>query len=159
MPRRRLLRSVAGGLSGKFVSRYNDVKGYWALGVLYDDTSKRFFGRLKQSQFELNILTGDSSPKLKYSKHIAAPLAEFLRGQLDRVGLDAINVVNAVVVVKFSASSADARIIRDETWGEPFTCKVSITDDLGKIHTSERHGLCGIHDKSRESKSSRAPAT
>ena len=39
MPRRKELRSVVYGICDHFISRYNEINGYWALGYIYKEAN------------------------------------------------------------------------------------------------------------------------
>jgi hypothetical protein len=56
MPSSRKLKSVAAGLLGSFVSRNNDIGGYWGIGVLCRDTAAM------GGKVELNLITRVAAP-------------------------------------------------------------------------------------------------
>lgn len=57
MPRRRELRAIAAGFLQQFVSRFNDVRGYWALGAFYKSA-----GDADATGSGLSLFTGESEP-------------------------------------------------------------------------------------------------
>ncbi|MEZ4459163.1 MAG: hypothetical protein R3E66_05460 [bacterium] len=147
MGRRRDLKGIAAGISGKFVSRYNDLDGYWALGVVY--------AALKEPQptFELDVLSGESTPALAASRRLSTPFRLYLEDHLERRELEGC-VAGAVVKVEFNIDVSGRRKLPN-TWGEPFRCCVRLTDDLGVVRQFEVLGWCGRHNPKREHRSAR----
>ena len=60
MPRRRELKDLAAGIALKFISRNNDLRGYWALGILFKDLSE-----IGATCLSLNLTARKSTPDLK----------------------------------------------------------------------------------------------
>jgi len=150
MPRRKQLKAIASGIASSFSSRNNDVDGYWGLGVFY----KEAIGS-GSNKFSLNLLTGESTPTFKHSKRVALPYYEFLLQQLEKLGFEEYQVTNAVVEVEFNTSPTKRQIMFKSTWGEPFVCKVSLTDDNNRVWSSEFREWCGQHNPSKEGRSTR----
>ena len=151
MPTRKELRGVAAGIAGHFVSRYNDVNGYWALGLFYKaavDAGQNFF--------KLNILSGESTPEFRYSKRVSSDFHEMLLKQLAARGFDELNVLSAIVELEFDVELPEQRKYIKTNLGEIFSCRVVITDDLNKQRSFEETGRCRQHDPSREHQSTRA---
>lgn len=144
------MKGIASGIVASFCSRNNDVDGYWTLGVLY-----RLSVEAGTHLFELDLLSGVSSPAVPFSARWAAPYARYLAQQVRRKGLEACQVTGAIVSVTFCVPPTERQIIFRGTWGDPFVCRVVITDDLGKEHSQEYRGWCGIHDPKREHRSTR----
>ena len=96
MPTRKELRGAAAGLAGRFVSRYNDVNGYWALGLLYKAAADA-----GESTFTLNILNGETSSYFKYAKNLSAEFHSMLLKQLNARGFEEFNVISAIVELEF----------------------------------------------------------
>ena len=107
------------------------------------------------NEFDLELLSGESVPEFQHSKRIAAPYTEFLRQQLGKRGFDEHQVAKVVVEVEFNVAPTATQIMLKGTWGDPYICRVVITDDLGKEHSREERGWCGIHDPMKEHRSTR----
>lgn len=150
MPRRKGLKGIASGIASGFCSRNNDVDGYWAMGILYKLTID---SNLKK--FDLELLSGKSVPEFQYSKQIAAPYTDYLFQQLGKRCFGVYQVSKVVVEVEFNVAPTTTQIMFKSTWGNPYICRVVITDDLGKEHTREERGWCGIHDPTIEHRSTR----
>ena len=150
MPRRKELKGISSGIASSFISRNNDVDGYWAMGILY-----KIAFESGDNKFTLNLLSGESSPKFKYSKRIAKPYHEYLLNQLEKKGLEEYQIAAAIVELDFNISHTKKHKMFHWTWGEPFMCRVTVSDDLGKKHIHEEYGWCGKHDPDRERRSTR----
>jgi hypothetical protein len=150
MPRRKEIRGISSGIASSFVSRNNDIDGYWAIGIFYQVASEK-----GDSKFVLNLVTGISLPKFKFSKRVAMPYHQYLLTQLEKKGLEEYQVTDAIVELEFNVATTKRHIMYKWTWGEPFKCCVTITDDLGKKHVYEEYGWCGNHDPTKERRSTR----
>jgi hypothetical protein len=135
---------VAAGLLGAFVSRNNDVGGFWALGKL---------SRHAQTS-QANEITVDL-----FRSNITPPSDEFD----DMIGRFRLELVNQIAARKLShqwLSSAEIRVRFGDVKraGQPaeFDCLVALVDDLGHVHQARGKGTCWPHDPARESKSTRS---
>lgn len=145
MPRRREIRGVAIGLLGSFVSRNNDVGGYWALGRLYKHALNTDAPDVRVDLFDLTI----TPPSDDYAA-MAAHFQRMLGDQLSARKLPVDWVRAATICVEFGrAKSPDSS-------GEVFNCVVVITDDRGRAHSASANGACRVHSPVMESRSARA---
>ena len=120
------------------------------MGVLYKQASD---SGLKE--FDLELLSGKSVPEFQHSKRISAPYTDYLFQQLGKRGFGEHQVAKAIVAVKFNVAPTATQIMFKSTWGDPYICRVVITDDLGKEHSREERGWCGIHNPKKEHRSTR----
>lgn len=144
MPRRKELRGAAFGLLGSFVSRNNDVSGYWALGKLY-----RHAVEAKASTVSVDLLDLTITPPNDDFAEMALHFQKMLGDQLKARGLPADWVRAATVSVKFE------RARTPNAMGDVFNCMVVITDDEGRQRHASTNGTCWMHDPAREAKSDR----
>jgi len=143
------LTAVAAGLLGSFVSRNNDVDGYWALGQL-----RSLSDTLQVPQIRFDLMLGTAMPDGVISRRVAAAYREALLRQLRCRAISIERLSAARVLLDF----APGRAIREDSfasYGEPFTCIVEIEDERGRIYTRSYAGRCAPHDR-LENKSSRA---
>jgi len=152
--RRRELKGIAAGISSSFSSRYNDIDGYWGLGIIYLRTAEAGL-----SKFKIDLISGESLPYFKYSKKLAAPYLEHLKLQAEKKGFHPCQICKAVIGIEFNTTPSRLNLIFKQTWGEAFICTVSITDDLGKTWSYQYEGWCGKHDSSKEHRSTRRCAS
>lgn len=151
MPTRKELKGIAAGIAGHLVSRNADIDGYWAMGVLYKKASKN-----NTNCFILNLLTGLSSPSSGFSIRLAMPFKKFLLQQIQKRWHDEHLITDAEIKIEFNVPVTKKHIeVLERTWGEPFTCCVSLTDDLNKRHTYTVYGWCAEHNPMKECRSTR----
>lgn len=145
MPGRRELRGAACGLLGAFISRNNDVGGYWALGKLYAHAQASDVRAILVDLIDSVIVP----PNPQFIEMVSLFRRKLLR-QLEARSLRNGWVSEACIRVTFagneSATSAD----------DAFCCSVTLIDDLGNIHVAQASGRCWAHDPTKERKSGRA---
>ena len=152
--RRRELKGIAAGISSSFSSRYNDIDGYWGLGVIYLCAAEAGL-----SKFQLDLISGESLPYFKHSKKVATPYREYLKVQAEKKGFHPWQICKAIIEIEFNTMPSKLNLIFKRTWGEAFLCTVSITDDLGKSWSHQYEGWCGKHDPAKEHRSTRRYAS
>ena len=144
------LKGIAAGLAGTFISRNNDVDGYWGMGVIYSEVSARGV-----SAVTFSLLDGAVSPSLKCGSLVTQTYREKAETRLRAVGLTSEEVTSIQIHVCFEQHDHTQKCRIPITWGAPFTCRVTITD----LHETERsitiQGCCGKHDPKRERRSVR----
>ncbi|MFV1883891.1 MAG: hypothetical protein ACMZ7B_05360 [Balneola sp.] len=152
MPRRRRLKDLAAGISTKFISRNNDLYGYWALGILYKDLS-----HLSLNGLSLNLLTGKSSPELKNGNEVAEKFKEYFSSQIKIRRFEQDQVKQAILTLQFEAHPSKEHLssIGISKRGKPFNCSVLILDDLGNNYFFVSKGWCAKHDPGLENRSAR----
>ncbi|HLA94657.1 MAG TPA: hypothetical protein VK612_02965 [Pyrinomonadaceae bacterium] len=147
MPQRNALRGIAHGLLGTFVSRNNDIGGYWGLGVL----------RLVAQQNGLDKLIIDL---LNEDRHVSPVTSveetyrDWLFQRMEKFAIDKASLTNAEIRLRFASFDEFPNAIRD-TRGYPYVCTVRFKTDLGPEYSAESIGVCSAHDPTSESKSTR----
>jgi hypothetical protein len=150
MPRRRELNGIAGNLLGSFVSRNNDVAGYWAIGKLCVLASLTVNGEvsIELAPKRLSPHSPEFNPMLD---HYAARLVSSLEKRSFPVQL----VTAAEVLIAFGVSFKPDPLMSRPRGTVPFRCTVTLTDDLKRRHVAQHSGEVWPHDHRRESKSGR----
>ena len=157
MARRRQLKGVAAGVLGHFVSRNNDIDGYWVLGLLYAELLAG-----QNTGVRIELLAPPQSELGELGLTLAERFRRFLTQQLEGKKLHLSQLRSAAIDVSFKLSATDARWTarpsarHEGGWGEPFHCQVLLTDDLGKRYAASHRGWCGVHAPSRALRSARA---
>ena len=152
MTSRNEMKGIAAGVVGKFTSRNNDIDGYWAMGILYQTAIRN-----KTSELSLNLKTGESVPKYKHSKQLAAPFLEYIYCQMNKRNWDIFRLKQAMVELHFRIQLDPTKdFLYKNSWGEPYKCIVLLTDDRDKNYTFETKGWCAQHNPSKERRSTRA---
>ncbi|HEX8611968.1 MAG TPA: hypothetical protein VF800_11835 [Telluria sp.] len=135
MTRLKTFNHVAAGLLQSFVSRNNDVGGFWALGVLYREVSASDGGVL------LNLLDGAAAPSTPGAAIVASNYAVFLRRALLAKGIGLEELEEASVLVQFNTALAD-RPVDVQCQGDPFVCTVTLRSVHGKEAVMRAAGRC-----------------
>jgi hypothetical protein len=129
MASRRVLASVADSIAWIFVSRNNDVDGWWAPGLLIDVVAPA------DPAYTLDLLTGETVPKTisPTLDQLGPAWARYFAWSLGRFGMQTNSVASATLMVRFlyGVSVPSWRFGRTDT---PFLCTVTITDDRGRRH-------------------------
>jgi len=130
MGRRKELKSVCNDLLDNFVSRNNDLNGYWALGKF-----QAYLRSTSEDHLRFHLVADDGSTSafpttLRYYRRA-------LRRHLDVRGIPEVWVSAALISVEQKSSSG-------------LDCILKITDDLGRIFTSQRTLNVRQHDPNLE---------
>jgi hypothetical protein len=150
MPRRARLKNIANGLCQSFVSRNNDLDGYWAIGKLHLLAAQH--GR---STVTLDLL----APSMQPASFAYAPMLARYRLLLEkltvasRVRLE--EITEARITLDVAPPPWRRAVYYQAHWGEQFILTVTIRAD-GSADGVVRHGgYCRPHDPARESRSTR----
>ena len=153
MPRRKLLKSVASGLLGSFLSRNNDFDGYWALGLLYRLALER---EPRSITIELIGNAGKSLPRNPLLDAVSTRYRALFISMLEKACFNQSNALSVVIELEFcTARKINFQHLR--THGEPLFCSVTITDEQRRAWRVEGGGRCAPHDPAKESRSTRSP--
>ncbi len=149
MARRIELKGIAGGLINSFVSRNNDINGYWALGVIF-----KFLTEQNCQKFHLNLLGGHSIPHYIYSDNLAKPYRDFLFKQASKKGFEISQIKKAYIELDFDVIPFKNHI-KNLHHGNPFSCICYLVDDNETVWKAKIDGQCWKHDPDREIQSTR----
>ncbi|MFB3429307.1 MAG: hypothetical protein ABL309_00130 [Phycisphaerales bacterium] len=138
MPRGKRLKGVADNMLMTFMSRYNDVGGYWGLGVL----------RLEMDRLELNRVEFDLlDPKAEFPGR-CEPIGDWSRGRFFRQ-----LVAHSVTPSELYAASITIMLKEGELLeklaggrGDPMTCAVRCMDNHEREFLARRWCMCAPHD-------------
>lgn len=140
----RELTSVAQAIVGSFVSRNNDVDGWWAIGVLESVLPA------PDRALQIDLLAGTSAPDLSGVHSGLRALAATWRSVFARlVEIQQVRHAprQAQLGLRFlpvDVSGADLQVFR---------CEVVVEDDRGRLFTASREGVCRPHDERVERRS------
>lgn len=150
MPRRREFNGIARAIADSFASRNNDVDGYWALGKLYLGAQQ-----LNVLKVSITLVPSEVMPTSEPLATIARKYKLLLASLMEKHRLAASWLACASVSIEFESSTAKPRVRGIHAGGQPFECRVLLTDDLLREHTASSVGWCWPHDAARESQSAR----
>lgn len=131
--RYRHIKGIAYSLLDNFVSRNNDLDGYWAIGKFYRMAVEREILTLDFDLLSLDIT--DFTTRFYHHK---------LLGYLDRWQLPHNLVVKANIKLLFEDK------IKDRSPLQNFTCYVIIADDRGIEYRAVSKGYCRPHNPQLE---------
>ena len=145
---RRKFNHTAAGLLSKFLTRYNDVDGYWALGVLYTEA------RASANRVELDMLGGTAHPASPVCIDVARSWALHLRQALARHGVSPEALATASLAIEFGLPPRPRRPGHIE-YGDPFLCSLRLVSRDGREFARQERGHCMPHEAFRGRRSMR----
>lgn len=131
--RYRYLKGIAYSLLGNFVSRNNDLDGYWAIGKFCQMALER-----EISAIDFDLLSSDANDLTTRYYH------RKLLGYLDRWQLPHNLLVKANIKLLFEGKN------EDRYSQQKFTCYVIIEDDRGIENRAICRGYCRPHNPQLE---------
>lgn len=148
--KRKRLKVVAGNVLDFFISRNNDIGGYWALGVLY-----RFAANHQIRTINLDLLRLTITPEHpELARCLDYPAMLFERVIINN-GLTMSVVNQALIRIEFNVAY-DAKLHKASYgYGDPFRCQLMVKDDQGNSRSVTIGGRCAPHSPSREHRSTR----
>jgi hypothetical protein len=146
--RRKELNSVASGLYGSFISRNNDVAGYWGIGKLCLLAQEN-----ETSSVRLSLLAQTISPESLEFKKLLAGYHSFLQRHLTARSIPINWVVSADIELQFNPEDRPKMHVPIVSWGKLFKLSVVITDDNSRAHTVCGYSYCGPHNPKKEQQS------
>lgn len=127
------LRHLAAGLLASFISRNNDVEGYWAPGMLY--------AQLPGSAVRLDLLRWNAEPASAAAVTVARNYGERLRRALPKISLAGDELTEAAIEVVFDTAPSVPTVLFF-TSGEPFDCVITLRNRHGQQVVRRAHGRC-----------------
>ena len=148
------VRHVAGGMLASFISRNNDLGGYWALGQLYAEADPG------TKTVVLDLLDGSARPARPACRASAARYARFLRHALEAHGVAPADLARADITVNFDVVP-DVRLWSDpygSSPGDPTLCTVTLALRDGRTAVARQYVHCWRHSTLLEARSARSGA-
>lgn len=146
----RSLKGISRSLGETFVSRNNDLDGYWGIGLLCQEAQ-----RLGVPSSRLDLLSGTSEPCAPLSQALAAIYATVLAELIDGAKIQKSQLSSATIEVYFGTFGACTK----PYWrlrGDPYYCAVRLAACTGKLYGSTIAGYCSPHNPNLEFRSTRA---
>lgn len=134
MPRRKELKNIASGLLGSFISRNNDVDGYWGIGQLNLHAKQQSVTKIGIELISSSI----SPPNILFSKLVSG-YRDALVAKLQKMNIQPSWVTAAIIEIDFKPE-CPSKFVPITTWGTLFKLTVSITDDRGTKHAVIGYG-------------------
>ncbi len=151
MARRKELKNIVSGLFSSFISRNNDVSGYWGVGKLC-----LLAQHLETSVVCLDLLAQSLTPASEEFAKLAAGYHSLLQHRVAAKGLAVNCVSSATIELDFNPERPAGRYLPIVTRGDLFKLTVTLIDDRGKEYRVSGYSYCAPHDPKRELRSAGA---
>ena len=151
MPRSARLTNIANGLCSSFVSRNNDVAGYWAIGKL-----RLLAGEHLQTTVSIDLLALSMQPSSFEFLPALVRYREMLARVAESSGITPGEVTAACITIYFAPPPWPRPRYAAAHQGEQFVMIVTIHADDRAAGIARRAGYCRPHDPARECRSTRA---
>ncbi len=148
MGRRKELKNIAYGLIYSFISRNNDVFGYWGIGKLY---SHMLYSH--RMEIKIDLINSTIWPQSKEFRYLIAEYSQRLFLQVEKRKIDSNCIVDAFILLTGFPNKPKLEL--GKIAPNRMNCKLIIKDDLGKIHVAEKNVWCRKHNPRSEIKSAR----
>lgn len=148
MARRKELKSIASGLYGSFISRNNDVAGYWGIGKLCLLAQQH-----RMRIVRLDLLAGSIAPERPEFAKLISGYGAKLKTHLSARGVPESWITSVIIELDFNPEYPVGKQIPISTWGDLFKLTVTIRDDTQKRHEVHGYSYSAPHDPRRESRS------
>jgi hypothetical protein len=148
MASRKELKCVAQGLYGSFISRNNDVAGYWGIGRL-----SLFAQNQKLNVVEIDLIQSSIMPLTREFDWLVSGFCSRLRTQIGSKGMPKTWVTSAKIIIDFKPAERPEKYPPILSWGKLFQLTVILEDDRSHKYVQLGYGHCSPHDPHRESKS------
>lgn len=151
MPRSARLKNIASGLCSSFVSRNNDVAGYWAIGKL-----RSLAGEHLQTTLSIDLLALFMQPSSFEFQPALARYREMLARVGESSGITPGEVTAACITIDFAPPPWPRPTYVAAHQGDQFVMIVTIHADDSAAGIARHAGYCRPHDPARECRSMRA---
>lgn len=148
MVKRKLINGAISGLAGTFVSRYNEISRYWAMGKLYAISLESGLNSIS-----LDLINKESIPTNESLETLTFKYAQKFEELLSGYELDLSFVRKALIEVTFNVEASKKHLLYRWTYGQPYVCIVRVIDDLGTVHEHTAVGWCAPHNPIIEAQS------
>ena len=150
MPRRARLKNIASGLCSSFVSRNNDLNGYWAIGKLRSLAEQQ-----GKAILVLDLLTLSMQPPASGFAAIPARYGRLLEKLAGHSRVPLGEITSARITIDFAPEPWPRPRYIDLQCGDQFVLTVTIHAD-GRAAGIVRHAsYCRPHDPHQERRSTR----
>jgi hypothetical protein len=144
-------KDIVHGLAYGFISRNNDLDGYWAPGKLHALARAR-----GERALNLTLWPPATRTQADPVSILEARYRTWIEGALRRRQLDPRHLQSAMLGLAFDRGDlAEQAQARGLIGAPPLVCRVTLTDDRGKVYQCEALAMCRPHDPARESRSVR----
>ena len=144
------MKNAVQGILGSFVSRNNDVDGYWGIGKLYRSATVAGFNSVRIDLIERKML-----PHLDGFHGMIEKYENLLGKQFPDRHHYSTWLVSAEITIQFESDADQSSIPKWCDSGKPFTCVVSMENEVGAECSVTFYGRCRKHNPFMERRSNR----
>lgn len=148
MARRKEFKAVAEGLLSSFLSRNNDVYGYWGIGKLFS-----LMLHEKTTIIEIDLVSKIINPADSEFNNLVNEYSTKLFKQIDNRKLNRDYLKEAKIIL--IGQPNETRIDLGQLASNKIEAKLKIIDDLKRQYLVEKQVWCREHDPKSELKSTR----
>ncbi|MCC7249008.1 MAG: hypothetical protein IT473_10330, partial [Lysobacter sp.] len=142
--RRKELKNIASGLLGSFISRNNDVAGYWGIGQLSSLAAKNSVDSVR-----IDLILGSITPPNAFFSELVSGYSRILNQRLLACDIPPPWLRSATIELNLNPEPPPKRVF-STTWGSLFELTVTLVDDKFTEHAVSAFGYCAPHDPIRE---------
>ncbi|MDH7447747.1 hypothetical protein [Aquimarina sp. 2201CG14-23] len=145
MAKRKLFKNIANGILGSFVSRNNDVNGYWGIGKLYSLMINK-----NKYEVEIDLIKQTISPNKNEFNSMIQYFSNKLSSQMLQKNLKKSFLKEAKIILIGYPNNKTLSLGR--TVPNKIKCSITIVDDLEKQYNLEKDIRCRKHNPKLEIK-------
>lgn len=142
MARVKKLKSVAYGVCDHFLSLYNRIDGYWALGVLYKQALNA-----NSKTISINLIDKSIQPSDIEANELLEYFNGFLYKLIDNHNIKKDLIRQAWINIAFDVKETKFDIGSQYLHGKPLICEVVIVDTSHNRYTMKKRDRCKEFDK------------
>jgi hypothetical protein len=131
-----------------FISRNNDVYGYWGIGKLYSHMTAT-----NSTTIEIDLISLEIKPTNNEFALLIKEYSNKMLKHLKKLNLDEGVIQKATIIL--NGYKNEPTLSLGQMAPNRINCKVSLVDDLNKKYTCETNTWCRKHNNLKESKSTR----
>jgi hypothetical protein len=145
MPAKKRLTNIANGLCGSFISRNNDLDGYWAIGKLRSLADQH--GR---TTVVLDLLASSAQPSSAQYSDVIEQYCRLLAALAEHSRIPFTDITVARIALDFAPPPWPRASYYKLQWGDQFTVTVTIEANGRALGIAQDAGYCRPHDAVRK---------
>lgn len=139
------LKNILQGMISSFISRNNDLNGYWATGKIYKVAVEH-----KMEIVHLDLLSSNSSVDTAELNQLAQIWGQILATELTKYNIPTGWVSSAKITADFTSEVQNMEVSGIYPVGDLGKYTFEIKTDTGSTYVQSRIVKCRQHDASRE---------
>ncbi|WP_201917435.1 hypothetical protein [Aquimarina mytili] len=143
--KRKLLKNIANGILGSFISRNNDVNGYWGIGKIYS-----LMIISESLEIEIDLIRKAISPSNDELNLLVSHYSDYLFDQLSKQEIQRSNLSQAKIIIVGNPNNPCLSLGRLAP--HKMNCKITIIDNLNIAYTLEKNVWSREHNPRLEMK-------